>query len=79
MRFDPRRRLVFGLYIGLVPVTAFGIETVYMFFRIPPLIWGIPLFAACIFGFVFFFIRHGDRIIVATEAPKHASPASKDA
>lgn len=65
LRFDFRRRLLFGLLTGLLFTAAFGIAVACILFRISPWIWAIPLLAVSILGSVFL-IRHGDRIAVAT-------------
>ena len=67
LRFDFRRRLVFGLLMGLLFTTSLGIAVACMLFRVSPWIWIIPLFVASIFAFVFV-VRHGDRVAVAAPA-----------
>src|SRR2546430_4195706 len=74
LRFDFRRRLLFGLFMGLLFTAAFGIAVACMLLRISPWILVIPLLAASIFGFVFV-VRHGDRIAVATPGTKRDSHA----
>src|SRR5436309_7979906 len=56
--FDFRRRLVFGLLMGLLFTTSLGTAVACMLFRVSPWIWIIPLFVASIFAFVFV-VRHG--------------------
>ena len=72
LRFDFRRRLLLAFFMGLLYMVAFGVVVACMSVRISPWIWGVPLFAAVIFGLVFV-VRHGDRVTVAAPGTKECS------
>jgi len=75
LRFDFRRRLLFGLFMGLLFMTAFGIALAFLVLGISPWLWTVPLFVA--FGFAFVFVvRHGDRVAVADPAYSTAKDGS---
>ena len=59
------------LSMGLLFMVAFGIAVACMLFRISPWIWGVPLLAVYVFGFIFV-VRHGDRVVLATPDPRRS-------
>lgn len=74
LRFDLRRRLLFGLIMGLLSMAALGIAVVCILFRISPWTWAAPLLAAYIFGFIIV-VLHGDRVAAAETETKQGSHA----
>jgi hypothetical protein len=69
LRFDFRRRLLFGLYMGLLFMAVLGIAAACILVRISAWIWGVPLLATYIVSFILV-VRHGDRVAVATTETK---------
>ena len=65
LRFDLRRRLLFGLFVGLLVAGCGSFAALFVLFHVSLWIWALPLFAAYVIGFVFV-VRHGDRIAVAS-------------
>jgi hypothetical protein len=75
LRFDFRRRLLMGLFIGLFNALVMAITILCMLSQISQWIWVPPLL--CIFiGWAWFICTRCDRIIVATEnkTGPHALP-----
>jgi len=64
LRFDFRRRLMLGLYVGLFYALVMGIAVLLVLSRISPWIWAVPILGIYIWGTVIIFAR-GDKIVVA--------------
>ena len=75
LRFDLRRRLLLGLFVGLLCAVMMGIAVLLILFRVTLWIWALPLLAIFIAGMILIFVR-GDRIIVAEHGKEavHVSP-----
>jgi hypothetical protein len=75
LRFDFRRRLMVGLFVGLLFILLMGVAVLCMISQITPWIWALPLIGIYIVGTILIFAR-GDRIIVAEEKKddSHALP-----
>jgi ABC-type bacteriocin/lantibiotic exporter with double-glycine peptidase domain len=75
LRFDFRRRLILGLFVGVFFALMMGVAVLCLMFRISPWIWAFPLVVIDIVGTIFIIAR-GDRIIVAEQRKddSHALP-----
>jgi membrane protein YdbS with pleckstrin-like domain len=67
LRFDLRRRLMLGLLAGLFFALVMGMAVLFLFARVSPWIWAVPLLGIYIFGTVLIF-AHGDKIVVAEKS-----------
>jgi len=75
LRFDFRRRLMLGSFLGLFNALMMGVAVLRLMSRISPWIWVFLLLVIYIVGTIFIFVR-GDRIIVAEQRKddSHALP-----
>jgi len=75
LRFDFRRRLMLGLFVGLLCVLMTGLLALCVMSRISPWIWVFPVLVTYIVGTIIIAVR-GDRIIVAEQRKddSHALP-----
>src|ERR1039457_1133608 len=61
LRFDFRRRLMLGLFVGLLCVLMTGVVALCLMSRISPWFWVFPVLVTYIVGTIFIVVR-GDRI-----------------
>ena len=78
LRFDFRRRLMLGLFIGLLYVLMMGVALLCMFSGISAWIWAFPLFIIYFVGTISIIVR-GDRIIVAEQKKDDSRALPNDA
>jgi hypothetical protein len=78
LRFDFRRRLMVGLFVGLFHALMMGVAVLCMMSPISAWVWASALFVIYIAGTIFTFV-HGDRIIVADQRKADPVALTNDA